>query len=113
MGKAATTNRTGFRCHRFGSVLDVAADHAAFFEVFLVVLFGLPERRCWDDLGRDGFSVRASSVELGDLCPGLGELLVVLSEDDATVLRTPIRTLAVDLGGIVHAEKRVKQRFVG
>lgn len=33
--------------------LDVAADHASFFEVALVVLFGLPEGGVWDDLGGD------------------------------------------------------------
>src|SRR5260370_9578682 len=92
--------------------LDVTADHATFLKIPLVVLFGLPERGGWNDLRRDGFPIRAGGVQLGDFRAGLGELLIVVCKDDAAVLRTPILTLAVDLGGIMHGEERVQQRVV-
>lgn len=94
-------------------VLDVAADHATLFKVFLVVLLGLPKGCRWNDLSRDRFAIRTGGAELGDLCASLGELLVVVGEDDAAVLRAPIRPLAVHLGGIVQREERIKQCFVG
>ena len=64
----------------------MAADHATFLKVLLVVFFGLPERSGCNDLGCDWFAVRAGGVELGDLRAGLSELLVVMREDDAAVL---------------------------
>jgi hypothetical protein len=33
--------------------LDVAASHAALFQILLVVVFGLPKRNRWHDLGCD------------------------------------------------------------
>lgn len=92
--------------------LDVAVHHSAFFEIFLVVLFCLPEGGGWNDLRCDGFAVGAGGVELGDLCAGLGELLVVMGKDNAAVLSAPVRTLAIHLSGIVQREERVQQRFV-
>ena len=102
---------------KFGSPLcldsDVTAHHAALLEILLVVLLCLPECSGGNDLGGDGLAVSAGGVEFGDLGAGLGELLVVMGEDDAAVLRAPVRTLAIDLGGIVQSEECVQKRFVG
>src|SRR5271170_1081065 len=93
--------------------LDVAAHHATLFEIFLVILFGLPKGGRRNDLGCDGLAVRACSTKFCDLGAGLGKLLVGASEDDAAVLCAPVRTLAVDLGGIVKREESVQQCVVG
>jgi hypothetical protein len=39
--------------------------------------------------------VRAGGVELGELCTGLGELLVVVGKDDAAILRTLGRLIGI------------------
>ncbi len=78
-----------------------------------MVLLGPPEGGGGDDLGGDGLTVGSGGVELGDAGSGLGGLLVGVGEDDAAVLRSEVRTLAVDLGGIVHGEEGVEQRLVG
>src|SRR5271154_4276523 len=92
--------------------LDMAADHAALFEVALVVLLGLPEGLGGEDLGGDGGAEAAGGVEFGDLCAGLTGLLVGVGEDDGAILRSPIGTLAVDLGGIVEGKEGIEQAFV-
>jgi hypothetical protein len=92
---------------------DVAAHHATLFKILLVILFGLPERSRWNNLSCDGLAIRSGGVKLGDLRAGLGKLLVGMGEDDAAILRAPIRTLAIHLGGIVHREERIQQRLVG
>ena len=91
----------------------MAADHASFFEVALVVFLGLPEGGGGDYLGCDGLAVGAGGVELGDAGAGLGDLLVGVGEDDAAILGAEVRTLAVDLGGIVQGEEGVEERLVG
>src|ERR1700748_2238135 len=50
------------------SGLDVAAHHATLFKILLMVFFGLPEDSGRDDLGCDGFAIRACCTELGNLC---------------------------------------------
>src|ERR1700678_3576169 len=36
-----------------------------------------------------------------------------MREDHAAILRAPIWALTIDLGGIMHGEERIQQRFVG
>src|SRR5580704_16487935 len=98
---------------RAASMLNVTVDHAALFEVTLVVLLGFPESGDGEDLGSDGLAVSAGGVELGDASMCLSELLSRMGEDDAAVLSSEIRTLVVDLSGVVHGEKGVEERVVG
>ena len=90
----------------------MAVHHAAFLQIFLVVLFCLPEGGGGNNLRSDGLAVGAGGIEFGDLCARLSELLVVMGKDDAAVLCAPVRTLAVYLSGIVQREESVEQRFV-
>ena len=91
----------------------MTAHHASFFEVALVVLFGLPEGSGRRDLSGDRLAEGAGGVEFGDLRPCLGCLLVGVGKDDAAVLRSPVRTLAIDLGGIVEREECVEKCLIG
>src|SRR5690242_5002334 len=93
--------------------LDVAAHHAAFLEIALVVLLGAPEGLGWLDPRGDGLAVSTGGVQLGDLRPGLGFLLVIMGKDHAAILRPAVRPLTIDLGGVVEQEERVEQRFIG
>jgi hypothetical protein len=92
--------------------LDVAADGAAFLQIFLVVFFGAPEGFRWDDLGHDGLRELLLGCEAGDGGPGSGFLLWGVEEDGAAILRAPVGTLAVELGGVVELEESIEQLFV-
>src|ERR1700722_6172415 len=92
--------------------LDVAAHHATLFEIFLVILFGLPKGCRRNDLGCDGLAVRACSTKFCNLSARLGKLFVGVGKNDASVLGAPIRTLAINLSGIVKCEKGVQQCLV-
>jgi len=92
----------------------MAACLAALFKVALVVFFRAPE-----GLGRFHFGHNAFWFEdallgkLFDLCKGLGFLLRRVKEDGGAVLRAPVRSLAVEGGGIVQGEEGVKDLVVG
>ncbi len=95
------------------SQLNVAAQGAAFLEVFLVVLLCAPEGLGGDDLGDDGLGESLLRGEAGDGGLGGSFLLGRVEEDDAAVLRAPVGPLAVELGGIVEREERVEELLVG
>lgn len=86
----------------------MAADHAALFEVSLVVLLGFPEDSRQPDLRCDGIAVGSRRVQLRNLGTRLRGLPFALRKDDGAVLGSEVRSLPVDLGWVVHREERVQ-----
>src|ERR1700728_1190615 len=89
-------------------ILDVAAHRAALLEILLVVILGLPEGFRGDDLGNDGLRELLLRGQAGDRGFRLGLLLRRVKEDRTAILRAPVRTLPIQLGGIVQLEKQVE-----
>jgi len=76
-------------------LLQVAACAAFFHEIFLVVFFCRPKGWCGDDLGSDRVAKAALCVELF-FCLLSGFLLgLIVEENNRSVLRSNVRSLAV------------------
>src|SRR5665213_371946 len=92
--------------------LNVTTHHAALLQIALVVLLSLPKclRRLY--LGGNRLAIGAGGVKFGDLRSSLGCLLLVVSEDNAAILRSPIRALSVHLGRIVKCKKCVEKCLI-
>src|SRR5580658_9474500 len=81
--------------------LDMAAGHATLLQILLVIVLGGEERHCGEDLG--GYRLRVAMRFLQRLLGGLrgGLLFPRVKEDGGAVLCAPVRTLAVELRGVV------------
>src|SRR3954447_15411568 len=77
-----------------------------------MVLLRFPEGAAGTNLGCDWTPIRARGVQLSDPRTGFGKLTVRVSEDNAAILRAPVRPLAVNLGRIVQCKERVQKRLV-
>src|SRR5690242_9110421 len=88
-----------------------AAREPALLEVALVVVLGAVERRCRRDLGDDR-AVEAGLHAVAHLGRDAG-LLGVVEEDRRAVLRADVRSLAVELRGIVQREELLDELLVG
>ena len=90
------------------------AGAAGAFHVVLVVILGRPELGAFDHLGDDRLPAEAlRSGELGDVLLGGLRLLGRAAEDGRAVLVAHVRTLAVELRGVVDHEKPFQQLAVG
>lgn len=81
-------------------------------QVLLVVLLRIPPPTSRQDLGDNAAVPPLRICALGDI---LGDrlLLGIVVEDPAPVLRTPIATLSVEGGGVVHAVEVFEESLVG
>src|SRR5439155_907330 len=86
---------------------------AALFEVALMIVFRAPEFRSRFDLGDDRTAKAPALVQLflGNFCCCL--LLGRMIENHRAILRSNIRTLAIQRRGIVVRPKNVKQFVIG
>src|ERR1017187_1798028 len=92
----------------------MAARLAAFFKITLVVFLGAPEGLRRFNQSNDALWLEAAfSGKLCDLGLSLRFLFRRVEEDGRSVLRAPVRTLAVEGGGVVQGEERVEELLVG
>src|SRR5580693_9879159 len=90
-----------------------AMGQAALFEVLLVIVLGAVERPGGGDLGHHRLAMAAGGFELR-LRRARGLLLGGIEEEDrGAVLGPPVRTLAVELGGVVVVPEGLEQLIVG
>jgi hypothetical protein len=95
------------------AALDVAACLAALLQIALVILLGPPEGLRRLNLGHNALGLEAAlGGKLLDFGASLRLLLRRVEEDGRAILRAPVRTLAVDGGGVVKSEKSVQQLLV-
>jgi hypothetical protein len=76
-----------------------------FLVVLLVVLFGAVERSGRNDLGDDPTAEPLQRFEPGFGFLGFRLLLLVVIEDDGTVLGADVRALAVELRRVCDVQK--------
>jgi len=67
-----------------------------------VIFFCLPEAGAGQHPSHDWLAECAGGVQIGDALAGGALLLVRIREDDAAVLRAPVRSLAIQLRGIMQ-----------
>jgi hypothetical protein len=90
----------------------MATGHTALFEVALVVFLRWVELAGGSDFGCDRLAVPLAGLKIGFGLFGDGFLLWRVSENGRTVLLAKVRSLAIDLSGIVHVPEGVDERFV-
>ena len=89
------------------------AGAAGAFHIVLVVILGRPELGALDHLGDDRLAAEAlGGGELGDVLLGRLRLLGRAAEDGRAVLVADVRTLAVELRGVVDHEEPFEQLAV-
>src|SRR5471032_1109759 len=86
---------------------------AMLLEIALMAFLGLPEGGGGLDLGDHRLLPLARCFEFGLLLGGDAGLFRAMGEDHRTVLGAEVRSLAVLLGGVVHAEEQVHQAGIG
>src|SRR5579862_9368475 len=94
-------------------LLYVAGRESALFQILLVIVLGGMELNRWHDLGHDRLLEASRLFQLLFRKPGFAFLLRSVKEDRRAVLRSIIRTLAVELGGIVVLPEHFEQFLVG
>ena len=77
-----------------------------------MVLLRLPLVVAGSYPGRNRLAVCARTFRLSDFRLRLTRLFLALRKHHAALLRTPVRSLPVDLGRIVQREKRIQQRVI-
>jgi pimeloyl-ACP methyl ester carboxylesterase len=89
---------------------DPATRDAVLLEVALVVLLGRPEHRRGSDLRHD----RTLHAVLGGVARALGDLLLpgAVEEDGRAILIADVRSLAIELCGVVEAPELLEQSLV-
>ena len=92
----------------FGLSLKMAAAEAAFFEIFLVVVFGRVKFCGRDEFGDNRGGKFMSRIQGLDFGCGCLLLLIVEIKYCRTVLSSDIRSLAIKGRGIVVGEEDIK-----
>src|SRR5450755_2204518 len=98
---------------RLLALLDVTGGEAALFQILLVIILGGMERHRWDDLGDNRFLEASRLLQLLLRQLGFALLLRGVKKDRGAILRSIVRTLAVELGGIMVFPKHFQQLLVG
>jgi len=109
---ARGTSRDGNEAHHPLGI-DMAAGQAALFQILLVVVFRGVKRNRRDNLRRDRFGIAVRLLQRLFRSLGLRLLLGRMEKNRGAVLRTPVRALAVDLGGIVVFPENFQQVGIG
>src|SRR5258708_2951542 len=95
------------------SLLDVTGRLSPFFEILLVVILCWMKRNCRNDLSHDRLLEAPRLLQLFFREPGFALLLRDVEKDRRAVLRSIVRTLAVELGGVVVLPEHLEQFLVG
>src|ERR1700722_3886831 len=90
----------------------MAGDRAALLQVLLVVLFGAPEGLRRHHLGDDRLLKRFLLVQADNRRFRGGLLLGRVKKYRAAILCSPVRTLTVELSGVVQFKKQIQQALI-
>src|SRR5277367_1163414 len=90
----------------------MAGDRAALLQILLVVFLGTPEGLRRHHLGDDRLLERFLLSQAGNCRFRRCLLLRRMKKYHAAILCSPVRTLAVELGGVVQFKKQIQQALV-